>query len=126
MTTNPLTAARTRVAEALTTVTVPVHDQPPGSSPTSPCVVLYPGDPWIRPTGHVTLNIVCYANPAGGNGAALDRLEAVILEVWQALSADGLAAGEVSAPRPESQTGVISASMPITLRVAPSAKTLRP
>lgn len=115
---NPLTGARERVAAALASVSVPVHDHPPGSTPTAPCVVLLPGTPWIQPKGHVTLDVLCYANPAGGNTAALDRLESLVHEVRDALYSAALAAGDVSPPRGDSSPGVLSCSMPVTLRVS--------
>ena len=116
--TSPLTAARTRVADALTGVGVPVFDQPPGSPPQPPHVLIVPGNPWIAPGGHVTLEVVCVANPAGGNAAALDRLEQLVHAVREALYAGQLAAGTVDPPTVDSTAGVLSCSMPVILRVS--------
>lgn len=115
--TSPLTASRERVAAALAGISVTVHDQPP-ATPVPPCVVLLPGNPWIQPKGHVTWDVVCQANPAGGNSTALDRLEALVHEVREALYAAALAAGNVEPPRADPTGGVLSASMPVTLRVS--------
>jgi hypothetical protein len=114
---SPLTGARTRVADALAGITVPVHSQPP-ATPNPPCVVLLPGTPWIQPKGHVTIDVVCHANPAGGNAPALDRLEALVHEVREALYAAQLAAGDVTPPEMTTLAGALSCSMPVTLRVS--------
>jgi hypothetical protein len=107
--------ARQAVAASLADVGAPVFDQPPGSLQ-PPCVVLLPGQPWIVPRGGVTLDVVAYANPAGGNSTALTVLEGLIEAVRGALWAHGLAPGETGQPIFDPDAGVLSASTPVTIR----------
>lgn len=114
---NSLTEARAFVAGALAGIGVPVHDQPP--SPIGPpCVVLFPGTPWLAPRGHVTFDLVCYANTTAGTPNALDRLETIVHAARDALYAAALSAGDVDPPRTDPLTGALSCSMPVTLRVS--------
>jgi hypothetical protein len=112
---NPLTESRRTVAAALAGIGVTVHDQPPGNL-VAPCVVLLPGGPWIAARGHVTLDIVAYANPAAGNDQALNRLEDTVYDIREALFAAGMAAGDTETPRLDNTAGVLSATTPITIR----------
>jgi hypothetical protein len=107
--------ARGAVAAALAGLQVPVHEQPP-QTVQPPCVVVLPGSPWIAPRGHVTLDVVAYANPAGGNATALTVLEQLVENIRAALYAAGLAPGDTDTPRTEIDAGVLSARTPTTLR----------
>lgn len=100
---------------ALAGVGVPVHINPPQALQ-PPCVVLQPGSPWIRPRGQVTIDVVAFANPAGGTSSALDRLETLVENIRGGLFAAGLAPGDTEPPRTETDAGVLSATTPTTLR----------
>ncbi len=102
---------------ALGGVGVPVHPYPPQSL-SAPCVVITPGSPWIVPRGHVTLEIVGYANSAGGPDAALTRLEDLVEKIRIALFSAQLAPQDTAQPVQETDAGVISAATPVTLRTA--------
>jgi len=110
-----LGGARLAVAAALADVGVPVFDQPPGSLQ-PPCVVLLPGQPWIASRGHVTLDVVAYANPAGGNSTSLTVLEDIIEAVREALARAVLPYGETDPPTFDPDAGALSARTPVTLR----------
>jgi hypothetical protein len=112
---NPLTETRTRVAEALSGLTVPVFDQPPTGPLTPPCVVINPGGPWVAHRGHVTLEIVAHANTAAGNEHGLNRLEETVYEIREALFAAGLPVGDTDQPT-VNETGQVSTRTPITVR----------
>jgi len=109
--------ARTHVAAALAGVGVPVHDQPP-QTVSPPCVVVIPGSPWIAPRGHVRLDVVAYANPAGGNASALTALEGLVEAVRAGLNAAQIVYGDTDPPEVEAQAGVLSALTPATIRTA--------
>jgi hypothetical protein len=79
---------------------------------------MFPGSPWLAPRGHVTFDVVAYANTAAGGPAALDRLEDLVHQIRFALFEAGLAAGDVDAPRPETTPGVLSCTMPVTFRIS--------
>jgi hypothetical protein len=108
--------ARERVAGALTGLGVPVHDQPPNSLQ-PPCVVVLPGDPWLDASGHASLEVVAYANPAGGNASALTRLEELVEALRGALRAAGLGHGDSSRPQANPDGAVLSSTTPVTLLV---------
>lgn len=110
-----LSDARTAVEAALAGIGVPVHVVPPGAL-RAPCVVLEAGSPWIEPRGHVHLELVAYASPAGGNLSALDRLENLIEAIRNALWAAGLAPGDTAQPVAESDNGSLSASTSVIVR----------
>jgi hypothetical protein len=109
--------ARAKVVAALASVGVPVFGQPPGALQ-PPAVVLLPGGPWIAPRGQVTLEVVCYANPAAGNTSALTQLEDMVEAVRGALWAAGLAPGDTDRPVTDSEAGALSALTAVTLRTA--------
>lgn len=119
---NPLTDARTAVAAALAHMAdldgVPVHDFPPAGTVATPCVVLWPGEPWLVPRGHVNIDVTAYAGTAAGNGAALARLEDMISVIRAALFAAALSAGDVSAPRYVAEAGHVHATIPVRLRTS--------
>lgn len=112
--TSPLTVARGEVAAALAGLPVPVHAFPPAALQ-PPCVVLFPGSPWIATRGHVTLEITAYANPVGGVDA-LTALEDLVEGIRAALWAAGLGPGDTDQPRSETDAGALSATTPVTLR----------
>jgi hypothetical protein len=95
---------------------VPVHVYPSGPL-TGPCVAVYPGSPWRDPFGHYGFDVVMYANPAGGNEPASARLEDLVDRVVAALAAVGVAPGSVEQPRTDSDAGLLSATMPVILRM---------
>ena len=107
--------ARSAVAAALAQVGVPVHPHPPQTL-NAPCVVIVPGSPWIQPRGTVTLDLVAYANPAGGNTPAVTRLEDLIEAIRDGLWNAGLAPGDTDQPRSDNDAGVLYCTTPVTLR----------
>jgi len=109
-----LTAARTNVAAALSSLQVPVHSYPP-SAVQPPAVVLLPGSPWIVPRGTVTLEVVAYAATAGGEDA-YTGLEDLVEAIRAALWAAGLAPGDTDQPRLNDDAGVVEARTSMTIR----------
>jgi pimeloyl-ACP methyl ester carboxylesterase len=107
--------ARAKVAAALVTVGVPVFAQPPGSLQ-PPCIVLIPGSPWIAPRGRVTLDVVAYANPAGGNSTALDKLEDLVERLRFDLAVAELPYGDTDPPTFDPDSGWLSARTATNLR----------
>lgn len=118
--TNPLTDARATIAAALAAMAdlegVPVHDSPPGTVAGPAAIVLWPGEPWLVPRGHVTIDVTAYAGTAAGTGAALARLEDLIATIRVALYTAALSAGDVSAPRYVAEAGHVHATIPVRLR----------
>jgi hypothetical protein len=108
--------ARGVVAGALTDLGVPVHDQPPDTLQ-PPCVVVLPGGPWLDAAGHAALEVVAYANPAGGNSSALTKLEELIEAVRGALRAGGIGVHDTDRPQANPDGGVLSATTHVTLMV---------
>jgi hypothetical protein len=80
-------------------------------------VAIFPGSPWRDPVGHCGFDVVMYANPAGGNQPASARLEDMIDRVVAALALAGIAPGDVEQPRTDSDAGLLSATMPVVLRM---------
>lgn len=117
---NALTEAREAVEGALSAATadsgVKVHTLPP-TAVQPPCVVILPGSPWITPRGHVSLEVTAYANAAQGQGSGIARLEELVTFVRDALNSAGLPTGDVDAPINDTNAGVLSAAMPITVRI---------
>jgi hypothetical protein len=118
---NPLTGARAVIAAALAQSSdlagVPVHDFPPATI-AGACVVLWPGEPWLVPRGHVTIDVTAYAATAAGNSNALSRLEDLVTGIRSALFAAALSAGDVSAPRYVAEAGHVHATIPVRIRTS--------
>jgi hypothetical protein len=112
---NPLTQARTTAAEALRDLGVPVHGFLPATVQ-PPCVVILPRYPWMQPGGTVGLTVRAYANTAGGNEAALLRLEQLATDTAAALWAAGLAAQDVSAPDTTEQAWTVEIALSLRVR----------
>lgn len=112
---NGLTEARSRLADALAGIGVAVHWAAP-STLTPPCVVVLPGNPWIRPMGSVALEVDCHTATAAGNAEALAALEQIVSNVRAALYVAGLSPGEVAPPEVNSDAHTLHAVIPVTIR----------
>lgn len=114
---NPLTDVRQQLAAVLTAADlgVPVHTYPPGSI-TGPCVVLYPGDPWLTPRGHVSFVVTCYASTTTNQGA-MARLEQLSWDVAAALATTGnVGWGDFSAPSTDATSQLSSCTIQTVTR----------
>ena len=113
---NPLTQARTIVAEALAGIGVPVQPVQPGAA-TLPAVTLQPGGYWLDRRGRVAIDIVARVNAAAGPDA-LAQLEDIVWAVRTALAADGrIAWDDVDAPDFVNDGTAYAATIPVSLRL---------
>jgi hypothetical protein len=92
-----------------------VHTYPP-QAPQPPCVLLLAGSPWIEPRGHVNLDVVALANPAGGNVSASQQLEELVEKIRTGLNAAAIRYGNTEPPATEIDAGVLSARTPTVYR----------
>jgi hypothetical protein len=64
----------------------------------------------------VNLDVVAYANPAGGNATALTVLEGIVENVRAGLNAGQIRYGNTEPPATEIDAGVLSARTPTVYR----------
>jgi len=67
--------------------------------------------------GHASLEVTSYANPAGGNEAALGNMEELVEAVRAALRAASIGVHDTDQPRANPDGGVLSATTYVTLNV---------
>lgn len=118
MTASHLTDARQSVAAALAAadIGVPVHAAPPATL-AAPCVVVAPGTDWVA-ARNIELDVIVYANTAGGAEAALTRLEETLTKVREALWSAQILTLATPAPTPSDTGHTLAAVVPVALRSA--------
>jgi hypothetical protein len=77
---------------------------------------LLPGDEYCTPKGRSDLEVVVYANAAGGNRAAQMALDDMIEAVRRALLDANIPFTTTRRPQPEPDIVGLSATTPVTVR----------
>jgi len=112
----------TAVLEAGMPDTVTVYGYLP-STPTAPCVGVYPGDDWatevtLAGRTRVGLEVRAIASGQAGNPFALETLEELTAAAREALNADGgILVGTTRKPTRDDPTQTWSAITPVTITV---------
>lgn len=122
---NPLAEAREFITATLGAAlpsTVTVYGYPP-QTPVEPAVSLAPGDDWhveatLGATSRVNLEVRCHVNAQAGNVTALELLEALSVDVRDALNDTGtVLVGATARPRNDTEVQGWSTIIPVSLTI---------